>query len=222
MNPTPKIGIFNNMDTTSSIPLTNQELAQADWPLRIKATEAEYWALLEKADYRADFFRGEIVASMSYESEIHSFITSRLNFFLQSLFKDFTKYRIHNSNRPVCIPACEHAIFNPDGSVIQQPAEVYEYQTGMTAELSPVLVFEVLSKTTRVRDLGEKLPCYQRIPSIQHILYVDSERLQVHHYQPYDDGQWLTTLYETAEDTIDLGVGTLALADLYAGVEWPK
>jgi len=106
--------------------------------------------------------------------------------------------------------------------VIQQPAKVYEYQTGMTAELSPVLVFEVLSKTTRVRDLGEKLPCYQCFPSIQHILYVDSERMQVHHYQPYDDGQWLTTLYEAPEDVIDLGVGTLSLADLYAGVEWPE
>lgn len=55
-------------------------------------------------------------------------------------------FKIHNSNRPVCIPDCEHAVFNPDGSVVAQPAKLYEYRPGMNAELTPVLIFEVLSK----------------------------------------------------------------------------
>jgi len=80
--------IFNNMDTTTSIPLTNQELTQTDWPLRIKATEAEYWGLLEKAEYRADYFQGEIVATMSYESEIHSEIVTELMFHLKIFLED--------------------------------------------------------------------------------------------------------------------------------------
>lgn len=206
------------------MPLTNEELSKTDepLPLRYPASEAEYWSVAQEAEYRADYYRGEIIASMSYESEDHAAIASRLNFYLQQIFFDFKAYRIGNSNRPVCIPTCGNAIFNPDGSVIQLPARFYEYQKGMRADLTPIVVFEVLSPSTRVRDLGEKLPCYKQIEGIEHILYVDGATVKVHHMQRQGDNQWLETVYTEKEVHFEINGKPIKIGDLYAGVDFEK
>ncbi|WP_421948213.1 Uma2 family endonuclease [Phaeodactylibacter xiamenensis] len=208
----------------AAMPLTNEELSKTDkpLPLRYPASEAEYWSVAQEAEYRADYYRGEIIASMSYESEDHAVIASRLNFYLQQIFFDFKAYRIGNSNRPVCIPTCGNAIFNPDGSVIQLPARFYEYQKGMRADLTPIVVFEVLSPSTRVRDLGEKLPCYKQIEGIKHILYVDGATVKVHHMQRQGDNQWLETVYTEKEVHFEINGKPIKIGDLYAGVDFEK
>ena len=206
------------------MPLTNEELSKTDepLPLRYPASEAEYWSVVQEAEYRADYYRGEIIVSMSYESEDHAAIASRLNFYLQQIFIDFKTYRIGNSNRLVCIPTCGNAIFNPDGSVIQLPARFYEYQKGMRADLTPIVVFEVLSPSTRVRDLGEKLPCYKQIEGIEHILYVDGATVKVHHMQRQSDNQWLETVYTEREQHFEINGEPIKIGDLYAGVDFEK
>ncbi|WP_282780838.1 Uma2 family endonuclease [Phaeodactylibacter xiamenensis] len=208
----------------AAMPLTNEELSKTDepLPLRYPASEAEYWSVAQEAEYRADYYRGEIIASISYESEDHAAIASRLNFYLQQIFFDFKAYRIGNSNRPVCIPTCGNAIFNPDGSVIQLPARFYEYQKGMRADLTPIVVFEVLSPSTRVRDLGEKLPCYKQIEGIEHILYVDGATVKVHHMQRQGDNQWLETVYTEKEVHFEINGKPIKIGDLYAGVDFEK
>ena len=75
----------------------------------------------------------------------------QLLFLLKTFFKG-QKVKFGNSNRPVCILDCNQAIFNPDGSVFPTDGKKYEYQPGMSAELSPIVLFEVLSKSTRLKD----------------------------------------------------------------------
>ena len=61
------------MATTTKFPRTNQELYDlgGGQPVRFPGTEEEYWALLEEAEYRVDFYNNEIIAAMSYESDEH-------------------------------------------------------------------------------------------------------------------------------------------------------
>ncbi len=207
------------MAEISNFPRTNAELAELGQgsTVRFPGTEAEYWMLAEESELRLDFFKNEIIASMSYESDVHSAITSRINYLLQTIFQHNSNFRIHNSNRPVCIPDCNNAIFNLDGSVIQLPAQFYEYRPGMTAELTPVLVFEVLSNSTRVRDLGEKLVCCKRIASIHHIIYVDTENIQVNHFEKMAEDQWLETFYTDAADVFLINEQEVGLKDVYKG-----
>ena len=150
------------MTTTVQFPVTNQalyDLAQGEL-VRFPASPEEYWELLEAAEYRADYYNHEIIAAMSCESEGHSALMSEVLHLLKKIFpKNNPHFKVHNNNRPICIPNCDHAVFNPDGSVVAQPARLYEYRPGMNAELTPVLLFEVLSKSTRQYDYGEKLPC---------------------------------------------------------------
>jgi Uma2 family endonuclease len=210
--------IKNRMAELTQFPKTNKELADLKkGPIvRFPANEEEYWALAEESELRLDFYNNEIIASMSYESDVHSDIVNNLMFELKTIYRN-KNFRFGNSNRPVCIPDCDNAIFNPDGSVIQLPSEQYEYRPGMTAELTPVIVFEVLSKSTRIRDWGEKLLCYKRINTIQHILYVDTKQIRITHLKKLEDGKWLESTYEQKKDQFQLDEGVLVVKDLYQG-----
>lgn len=47
----------------------------------------------------------------------------------------------------------------------------------------PSLIVEVLSPTTRMHDLGRKLPDYQALPAVREIWLIDSERRWVQHWR---------------------------------------
>ena len=83
---------------------------------------------------------------------------------------------------------------------------------------APLLIVEVLSPSTDRDDVFVKLPAYQRIASLQEILYVETERVEATVYRR--DGSTWTTIIVTAQDrlrldTVGLDIG---LADLYRGI----
>ena len=210
--------LYAPMSPAIKFPLTNQELfdlAKGEIA-RFPATFEEYWELLEAAEYRVDYVDHEIIATISYETEEHSMVTTRLSHLLQNLFWNKSGFKVHNSNRPVCIPGCDYAVFNTDGSVVAQPAQLYEYRPGMNAELTPVLLFEVLSKNTRVYDFGDKLPCYKKIPSLRQILFVQILPVEVTVFERVEaTGQWLETSLKNLEDSIVVNGQKILLNDIY-------
>lgn len=209
---------MSGMSASVKFPVTNEELfgIAKSGMARFPATLDEYWKLLSEAEYRADYFDQEIIATMSYETEEHSTVTTRLSHLLQGLYWENPQFKVHNSNRPVCIPDCGHAVFNPDGSVVAQPAQLYEYRPGMNAELSPVLLFEVLSKNTRSYDFGEKLPCYKKIPALKQILFVELLHPGITVFERLEStGQWLETNLASGEDRVSVNGRFLYLKDIY-------
>lgn len=207
------------MSATVKFPLSNLELfdlAKGEI-VRFPATFEEYWELLETAEYRVDYFDHEIIASMSYESENHSHLTTELLHLLKNIFPGANaNFKVHNSNRPVCIPDCDHAVFNPDGSVVAQPAHLFEYRPGMNAELTPVLLFEVLSKNTRSYDFGDKLPCYKKIPSLRQILFVELMHIEVTLFERIEEtGQWLETSLKQPGDSVTVSGQRILLSEIY-------
>ena len=207
------------MSALLKFPVTQQELFDVSKGelIRFPATPDEYWELMAVAAYRADYFDHEIIAAMSYETEDHSNLTTELSFILKKIFpKTNPHFKVHNSNRPLCIPDCDHAVFNPDGSVVAQPAQLYEYRPGMNAELTPVLLFEVLSKNTRSYDLGDKLPCYKKIPTLRQILYVDTQTIEVTVFERLETtGQWLETNLKSLDDQFLVDGQPVWLRDIY-------
>jgi Uma2 family endonuclease len=205
----------------TSFPSTRMELAMlgGDELQRFPASMDEYWELLEEADFKADFYKNEIIAK-SYETDRHSDIVTEILHILKKIFpKPNLNFKVHNPNRPICIPDCDNAIFNPDGSVVSQPPVYFEYRPGMNAETTPILVFEVLSKNTRAYDIAEKLPCYKKIPSLRQILYVDTLKPFVSVFERVgESNQWLTTDFEKADDFILINGKTVSLKEIYQDV----
>jgi len=207
------------MEIETKFPLTNQELfeiAQGE-TVRFPASRDEFWELLEEAEYRVDYFDHEIIASMSYESDKHSDLTTEMSHLLKKIFpKSNRRFKVHNSNRPLCIPGCNYAVFNPDGSVTAEPFEVYEYRPGMNAELCPVLLFEVLSLSTRARDFGEKLPCYKKIPSLHQIVFLEQHNMEVILFERLEgQNRWLETTLTQPDDIIAVHGQPISLREIY-------
>ncbi len=211
---------INYMSTATTFPVTQLELAAISGGelLRFPISFAEYWDLLEKAEYRIDYYEHEAIA-MSYENEAHSEMVTEFSHLLKGIFpRTDLQYKVHNSNRPIYIQECDQVVFSPDGSVVTQPPVYFEYRPGMTAETTPFLVFEVLSKSTRKYDLGEKLPCYKKIPGLQYILYIDLERPSVTVYERQGAHSWMDVEYTNLEAAFDIQGHTLRLQDIYLNV----
>lgn len=207
------------MEVAVKFPLTNQELFEVSRgeTARFPASRDEFWELLEEAEYRVDYFDHEIIANMSYESDKHSDITTEMSYLLKKIFpKSDHRFKVHNSNRPVCIPGCDYAVFHPDGSVVAQPAEQYEHRPGMNAELNPVLLFEVLSLSTRAHDFGTKLPCYKKIPSLNQIIFIEQHNMEVILFERLEGlNRWLETTLTQPDDIITVQGQPISLRDIY-------
>ena len=206
------------MAIETKFPLTRQELAAIDTGLvRFPAGFAEYWAVLGKAEYRADFLQNEIIA-MSYESNLHSKIVSEMMWLLRNIFPR-PKYSIHDSNRPVYLPDCGSgkAVFNPDCCVTPEPPALFKHKTGLDAETNPLVIVEVLSKSTNEYDFAEKLPCYKKIDSLRYIVYVDSLRTFVTVFERIrDTDQWINTDYDQLDGGFTLADKTISLTEIYS------
>jgi len=205
-------------------PLTYLELAKiaGEEVVRFPATFDEYWSLLETAEYKADFYQNEIIAR-SYENDNHSYIVTRFSFLLSSIFFPLKKpaYRVHNPNRPIYVSDCgKHTVFNPDGSVVAQPPVYFEYSPGMNAETTPVLLFEVLSKSTRSHDFGTKLPCYKQIPSLNTILYIETTKPSIILMERKSPNQWIETEYKNETDTFIIEEKSISLQAIYEGIDF--
>ena len=72
----------------------------------------------------------------------------------------------------------ERTAFEPDALIYPAP----RLGPAVVEVRNPVVVVEVLSPSTRERDLGAKVAGYFSVPSIAHYLIVDAdERLVIHH-----------------------------------------
>ena len=83
--------------------------------------------------------------------------------------------------------------------------------------MNPVLIFEVLSDSTREYDLRLKFAMYKTIPSFREFVAVEQSAIHVHHWE-LTTGEWVQS---DANDKIVLSsVGgiSLSLSDLYLDV----
>lgn len=121
--------------------------------------------------------------------------------------------RTYNSDMKI---VGEHFSAYPDVSVTSSPPRGRE-----TVVREPVVIVEVLSASTRDRDLGSKRTNYQQIDRLQHYLVIDAETCRVEAI-PRDGNGWRSQTFERMEDAIDLAAvgGKLGLAEMYADVEF--
>jgi Uma2 family endonuclease len=94
----------------------------------------------------------------------------------------------------------------------------------LTAD-KPSLVVEVLSPTTGSFDVTVKLAEYQSLPSLDYILFVDTDSPNVHLYSRDDDNRWNDVVLRGLEAAVELAKLNVrvALQEIYSGLEFrPK
>jgi len=122
--------------------------------------------------------------------------------------------------------------FTSDGSVETKPGQIRRPDIGVdcgrrdpnaTKATSPRVVAEVLSPTTRDFDTIGKLEEYKLVDSLQRVVVIEPNAPEVIVWVREDDRSWRKAVYRGLEQEIDMPeIGaTLALAEIYDGVEFP-
>ena len=175
-----------------------------------KYTADEYFALEAESQARHEFFEGEVFA-MSGGTTRHNLLIGNC----------YAALRASLRGKP-CRAFFEHVqlaveqgrYYNyPDLMVTCAPMDLQAERT----VTSPIVVIEVLSKSTETRDRSWKFNQYKQLPSLKHYLLVSQATCLVEWYRREDSGVWsFTALAEFTDELflpeLDL---TLHLHDVY-------
>ncbi len=184
-------------------------------------TEAEYIAFADEQEFKYEFLRGRVYA-MTGASVRHNIISANSIIHLGNRLAD-RDCTVTSSDTRVYI-ASKKTYRYPDVTVFcGEPTFLKGRRDTIT---DPVLLVEVLSPGTAVRDTNEKLEEYTQIESLQAYVLIAQDTPKVEVYRRHDAGKWLYE-YATgmdAEITFPI-VGTelgLSLAQIYRRVQWDE
>jgi Uma2 family endonuclease len=188
---------------------------------RVPADWDDYLDLLERADRKAptltiQFLNHEIL--MSQATDLHEELVISIALLLKLALRPQRQYRVLGSSVKIVIPDHE-GDFNADVSVVNGPSDYGTTAKGVPTKMrikNPEIVVEVLSKSTRNFDKGEKLDAYKRVPTLQHILLVEQGKPFVSVYsRTATPGQWLNQDYSSMDETVRLGDLELPMREIY-------
>jgi Uma2 family endonuclease len=178
----------------------------------------EYLALEENAEYRSQFYMGEIFA-MAGASRKHNAISmntsSNLHFQLRS--RDCEIYQ--NDMR---VKVTETLYTYPDIAIVCGKPQI-EKKRGENL-LNPVVLIEVLSPSTEKFDRGEKAQLYRSMPSLKEYVLISQDKSYVEHFIRQENGGWLLKEYSEMSETLRLpNIGCeVALSEIYAKVDFTE
>jgi Uma2 family endonuclease len=95
-------------------------------------------------------------------------------------------------------------------------------ENSLVADKPSLVVVEVLSPTTGGFDLTVKLAEYQDLPSLDYILFVDTESPTVHLYRRDADGRWQDAVLKGLDAVVELEKLKISvpLRDIYEGLQF--
>lgn len=158
-----------------------------------KFTPHEYLAIEQVSAIKHEYYDGGIYERVSASAD-HALIQANLTATLgQQLQK--TPCRVYSSDLRIGVQEINFYTY-PDLSIVCGRLEFDSRST--TTLINPIVLVEVLSRSTRAYDRGNKFKFYKQIPSLQEYILVESERAHVEVLQR--SGQrWNIEIYDGAD-----------------------
>lgn len=162
-------------------------------------------------------FLGGVIYAMAGGRNVHNLISTNITGSLHANLRG-KPCQPYNSDTKIRIHLSTHVRFYyPDVSVICDPNSPDD-----SFQDQPALVVEVLSRSTRRTDEGEKKDAYLTIPSLKVYLLVKQEAPVVTVYRRDEQGGFVREVYEGMETVLSLPeIETeLPLTEIYEGVKF--
>jgi Uma2 family endonuclease len=179
----------------------------------------EYLAREEEAEYRSEYYQGEIFA-MAGGSANHNRIAGNL----------YTDLNIAFEGKP-----CE--AFINDVRLLVKKNGLYTYPDVMMVcgklqfvkgrddtLTNPIVIIEVLSDSTAGYDRGAKFELYRALKTLQDYILIDQTKVHLEHFHKLKDGRWILQEFEQLEDKLPLESVEveISLQRIYRNVEWSE
>lgn len=167
-------------------------------------TKADYLAYYADSDERYELINGQIYAMIGSTGQ-HNILIGNLQ----------TAFNIHLKGKP-CIPFTESMrvlvadnFYYPDVVIDCGFDEDNPLFAG-----EPTLIIEVLSNSTRHKDLTQKFTDYQKILTLQEYVIVEQDRVQIDIFRRSED--WQGTRYQSGDNVTFESIGlTLPIEEIY-------
>jgi Uma2 family endonuclease len=177
-------------------------------------TEKEYLERERENEARHEYYRG-LAYMMAGATVMHN------------LIKNSTETRISFQllDSPCVAMSSDQKVRTESGlfaypDVIVVCGEIEIYQDDPEVITNPIVLIEVLSKSTRRYDRGFKFEQYKSIPSLREYIMINQDRVHVEHYIRQADDHWNKIEYIDQEAIITLAAihCTLRVRDIYQRV----
>ncbi len=179
-------------------------------------TESEYLELERKADFKSEYYNGEIFA-MAGASLIHNEIVANLI----SIFNQFLKdkpCKVYPSDLRLRIEKSGLYTY-PDITIVCGKTELLDNKFDTLK--NPTVLIEVLSDSTEKYDRGQKFSFYREIPSLKEYILVSSKTVKIEKFKRLEDGNYLyIESNEHQPFPIDSIKMNLNLEDVYNKIDW--
>ena len=180
-------------------------------------TPEEYLELEEKSEVKNEYIHGEIIP-MSGGTTNHNRIA--LNFCTNFKFNMRTQnYNIYMSD--VKLWMSRYQIYTYPDIMVIQGEPIYE-GNGTTQVTNPLLIVEVLSKSTINYDKTDKFRFYRSLPELKEYIMINQYECFIEQFAKNAEGQWVLTEYESVNDILSLKSidFQIPFSDIYEGVNF--
>jgi len=181
-------------------------------------TPEEYLAFEEQTEYRNEYHDGEII-TMTGATFNHNRIVGNVFAALNFHFKNQENYEVAMSDLKVWILQTQRFLY-PDVMVIAGQPEYYENRKD--AITNPMMIVEILSKSTQDYDKGTKFEHYRSLPSFKEYLLFSQYEYLIEQYTKISDYEWRIS-YQKNSDAIVEFVSfpfKMSMVDIYNKVNF--
>jgi Uma2 family endonuclease len=187
--------------------------------VKVHYTPEEYLALERQAEYKSEYFDGEIFA-MTGASRKHNLVAGNV---FASLHGQLRKRPCEIYPSDMRVKVSPTGLYTYPDVVIVCGEPIFDDKQKDTL-LNPTVLVEVLSKSTASYDRGEKFEHYRKLDSLAEYLVIAQNKYHAEHYTRQIDNRWLLSETDDVQQTIHLSSieCDLALADIYDKVEVDK
>jgi len=162
-------------------------------------TPEEYLAMEDAADSKHEYYQGKIF-DMAGASKNHTRITLDLGASATIALKN-SNCEAYPNDMKVWSKVKNYFTY-PDLIIVCGKAEFYQDREDIMT--NPLVIFEVLSKSTRNYDRDEKFEFYRSIPSFQEYILIDQWRVHVEQMYMETRNKWILSEYNQITDVIKL------------------
>jgi hypothetical protein len=177
----------------------------------------EYLEFEVNSELRHEYIDGLIIP-MTGGTPNHNKIAGNLYVAIHFALKRQT-YEVYYTDQRLWIPKRRIHTY-PDVIVVQTPL-IFEEGRNDTIT-NPMMIAEVLSKSTKAYDRDEKFAAYRTIGNFQEYILIDQYTIHVEQYVKTDTKKWTFSEYEDINDTLNLTSVPcqISLVDIYDKIDF--
>lgn len=174
----------------------------------------EYLTREARSLQKHEFYNGQIIrmaGAKARHNQIAANITGALKYALRPLPR---KFIVYNSDQKVYIESENVGVY-PDAVVVCEEPQFWQGREDLI--INPLMIVEVLSRSTASFDKSGKFLLYEQLPSFQEYILVEQNYPRVESWFRQTTTSWDKTIQTSTEVAIQLrSVGvSLPLAEIY-------